>query len=130
MVTLHKWNIAYQMNPLSSGHNRSSLPETVGHLVAAIQQNVVGKTLTNIMKGKAVNPSFVWYRLFIHKVSGAVLVELQVDRPANMGGPSLLVNAKLHGSGQITKKSLCHSIDRPIVTYFMDKASTLKCVVN
>ena len=94
MVTSHKWNIAYQMNPLSSGHNCSGLPEKVGQLVAAIQQNVVGKTLTSIMKGKAVNPSFVEYRPFIHEVSGAVLVELQVDRTANMGGPSLLVNGK------------------------------------
>ena len=107
---------AYQMAPLGSGPNRSGLPEKVGQLVAAIHQNIVGRTLTSIMKGKAINPPFVGYGLFLHKVSGAVLIKLRMDQPTNMGGPSLLVSAKLQGSGQITKKSLCHSIDSLLLT--------------
>ena len=102
---------AYQMNPLSSGHNRSGLPEKVGQLVAAIHQNIVGKTMTSILKGKPVNPPFRVWTVHTYKVSGAILVEVQIDRPSNMGGPSLSVKAKLHGSGQVTKKSLCYSID-------------------
>ena len=94
---------AYQTNTLSSGHNRSSLPEKVGQLVAAVHQNVVGKTMTTIMEGKPVNPPLKGYGLFVHIVSVhivsvAVLVELQIDQPTNMGGPSLSVKAKLHGS--------------------------------
>ena len=102
---------AYQMGPLSSGQNNSHLPGKVGQLVAAIQQNIVGKVFTSIVKGKVVNPPFVGYGLFIHKVTGAILVKLQMNQPTRMGGPSLVVSAQLHGSGQVTKKSLCCSID-------------------
>ena len=101
----------YQMGPLSSHQNNSHLPEKLGQLVAAIQQNIVGKVFTSIVKGKIVNPPFVGYGLFIHKVTGAILVKLQMGQPTKMGGPSLVVSAQLHGSGQVTKKSLCCSID-------------------
>ena len=54
-------------------------------MVAAVHQNIVGKRMTNIMEGKPVNPPLKEYGLFIHKVSRVVLVELQIDRPINMG---------------------------------------------
>ena len=54
-------------------------------MVAAIQQNIVGKVFTSIVKGKVVNPPFVGYGLFIHKVTGAILVKV-ADEPAHKNG--------------------------------------------
>ena len=68
--------------------------------------------MTSILKGKPAYPPFKGYGLFIHKVSGAILVEVQIDRPSNMGtktwvlGPNLFIEGISSSLIEPTKSNL------------------------
>ena len=97
---------AYQPSPNTSYKSGSIIPIKAGQLVAAILFSIQAKLLRRLCKGKQIVLPLKGHGLYIHKVTGAIHIEVQI----NQNG-TYIIATSLGGDGALSKKSMCCAIN-------------------